>query len=200
MSTCFCLKRKKSRDHKRHEGSSSGDHQYMYKISSLSIQELLRYSSLDRNRGSTNQLIDQQTNTAVPKALWLAWPQNKKALNIYKFTSSVFPSLQVSFCWSSLVSARRRRWRRELRSWTAQSLMWSSVLLTCSGWLTCWHTTTVFPTWKKAIVQKPERTYIFQERFLKSFAAVLLYNSWVYSVPLPLNNHIWNINYTNVIE
>lgn len=41
--------------------------------------------------------------------------------------------LQVSFCWSRLVSARRRRWRRRRQSWRARSLMWFSALLTCSG-------------------------------------------------------------------
>lgn len=40
---------------------------------------------------------------------------------------------QVSFCWSRLVCARRRRWRRGRRSWRAQILMWSSARRTCSG-------------------------------------------------------------------
>lgn len=80
-----------------------------------------------------NWCIDQLANISVAEAKLLAYDWIQALISV--LFPSVFTILQVSFCWSSPVWARRRRWRSERRSWRAPSLTWSSTLLTCSGWL-----------------------------------------------------------------
>lgn len=100
------------------------------------------------------------------------WYNHPTVVNI-SFKNKMFHLLssQVSICWSSRGSPRRRRWRKELQSWIARSLTWSSVQPTCSGWINCWCPTIV-SLLEKLAVQKIEWTHSIQLKkrwgFLKS--------------------------------
>lgn len=101
-------------------------------INALLIQEMMRYLTLNLIGALPNWPTALQT-ISVTEANPLAYDRIQTAISV--LFPSVFTVLQVSFCWSSPVWARRRRWQRERRSWRALSLTWSSTLLTCSGWL-----------------------------------------------------------------
>ncbi len=70
----------KSEDHQSSYSSSWGEHERLNHISWLSIQQLLRFFSLDQS----GRLTDQLTNIAIPRATLPAWLKLHKETRLTK--------------------------------------------------------------------------------------------------------------------